>query len=82
MNYSQPHNLKRINITLPETTLIMVDSIVDHGARSRFIDHAIQFYTDTIGKRNLRKALKEGALFHKNRDLHLTEEWFSLDNEI
>lgn len=80
MTYPHTHNLKRINITLPEETLKLLDKVADYGSRSRFIDHAIRFYTDTVGKKNLRKGLKEGALVRADRDMQLVEEWFLLDS--
>ena len=38
---------KRINITLPEETLALIDRVTEHGDRSRFIDEAIKHYIVT-----------------------------------
>ena len=33
---------KRINISLPEETLELIDRVTEHGDRSRFIDEAVR----------------------------------------
>jgi CopG family transcriptional regulator/antitoxin EndoAI len=73
---------KRINITLPEETLELMDRVTEHGDRSRFIDEAVRHYIQETGRTNLQKRLKEGAIRRANRDLQLTEEWFSVDEEV
>jgi CopG family transcriptional regulator/antitoxin EndoAI len=72
---------KRINITLPEETLELIDHVTEHGDRSRFIDEAVRHYVQETGRANLRKRLKEGAIHWAERDLHLAEEWFSVNEE-
>jgi CopG family transcriptional regulator / antitoxin EndoAI len=72
---------KRVNITLPEETLELIDRVTEHGDRSRFIDEAVKHYVEQIGRTNLRKQLKEGAIRRGQRDLALAEEWFTLDEE-
>jgi CopG family transcriptional regulator/antitoxin EndoAI len=72
---------RRINITLPEETLDLIDRVAQPGDRSRFIDEAIKHYIEQIGRSNLRKQLKEGAIRRAQRDLSLAEEWFTLDEE-
>ncbi|MCI0661708.1 MAG: ribbon-helix-helix domain-containing protein [Acidobacteria bacterium] len=73
---------QRINITLPEETLGLIDRIAERGDRSRFIDHAIRHYVRTIGNAKLKKLLKEGAIARAERDLRLAEEWFTLEDEV
>lgn len=73
---------QRINITLPEETLGLIDRIAERGDRSRFIDHAIKHYVRAIGKEKLKKLLKEGAIARAERDLRIAEEWFSLEEEV
>jgi CopG family transcriptional regulator/antitoxin EndoAI len=73
---------KRINITLPEETIELIDRVTDEGDRSRFIDEAVRHYIQETGRANLRKRLKEGAIQRAERDLHLAEEWFTLDEEV
>jgi CopG family transcriptional regulator / antitoxin EndoAI len=73
---------KRINITLPEETLELIDRVTEQGDRSRFIDEAIRYYIQETGRANLRKRLQEGAIRRAERDLHLAEEWFSVDEDV
>ena len=73
---------QRVNITLPEDTLRLIDRVATKGDRSRFIDIAIKHYVDAIGRANLRKQLKEGAVRHAARDLGLAQEWFTLEEEV
>ena len=72
---------QRINITLPEETLGLIDRIAERGDRSRFIDRAIRYYVEAIGQAKLKKLLKEGAIARAERDLRLAEEWFTLEEE-
>jgi CopG family transcriptional regulator/antitoxin EndoAI len=72
---------QRINITLPEETLGLIDRLAKTGDRSRFIDRAIRYYVEAIGKANLKNLLKEGAINRAERDLRLAEEWFILEEE-
>jgi CopG family transcriptional regulator/antitoxin EndoAI len=72
---------QRINITLPETTLRLLDRIAPKGDRSRVIDAAVRHFVETHGKANLRKQLAEGARRRAERDLLLAEEWFGIDEE-
>jgi len=73
---------KRVNITLPEETLELIDQVTEHGDRSRFIDDAVRHYIQETGRANLRKRLKEGALRRAERDLGLAEEWFNVDEDV
>jgi CopG family transcriptional regulator/antitoxin EndoAI len=73
---------RRINISLPEETLALVDRVAKQGDRSRFIDEAIKHYVQAVGRSKLREQLQEGALRRATRDLTLAEEWFGLDEEV
>lgn len=73
---------KRVNITLPEETLELIDRVTEHGDRSRFIEEAVRHYIQDTGQANLRKRLKEGAIRRSERDLSLAEEWFSVDEDV
>ncbi len=73
---------QRINITLPEETLGLIDRVVSKGSRSQFIDRAIKYYVDAIGQKNLKKLIREGAIKRAERDLRLAQEWFTLEEEI
>jgi len=73
---------KRINISLPEDTLELIDRVTEHGDRSRFIDEAVRHYIQEMGRSHLRKRLKEGALQRAQRDLSVAEEWFTIDEDV
>ena len=72
---------KRLNITLPERTVALMDRVAGKGQRSRLIDQAVHRYIEDAGRANLRKQLREGARARAERDLTLAEEWFALDEE-
>jgi CopG family transcriptional regulator / antitoxin EndoAI len=72
---------RRINITLSEETVDLVDRIVKKGDRSRFIDEAIRQHVRELGRKKLRRRLKEGALKRAKRDVKLSDEWFVLEEE-
>jgi CopG family transcriptional regulator / antitoxin EndoAI len=72
---------KRINITLPEETVTLIDEVAHDGNRSSFIDTAVKHYIETVSKDNLRKRLKEGAIVRAARDRAIASEWFSIDEE-
>jgi len=73
---------RRINITLSEDTLALLDRVAHKGDRSRLIDQALRYYVDEKSRRELKKRLKEGATRRAARDLQLTEEWFPLEEEV
>lgn len=73
------NNKKRVNITLPKETLENINKVSENGNRSRFIDRAVRFYIQKIGRKNLKEALKEGALNNSERDKDIAAEWFNVD---
>jgi CopG family transcriptional regulator/antitoxin EndoAI len=72
---------KRINVTLPEETIRLIDRVSQKGDRSRLINQAVKHYLETTGRANLKRRLKEGAESNAERDLQLTHDWFSLEEE-
>ena len=70
---------RRINITLPEETIRLIDRVAKKGDRSFLISEAVQRYVASVGKARLRRLIKEGARRNADRDLKLAEEWGSLD---
>jgi len=77
------HNMhRRINVTLPEETVKLIDRVSEKGDRSRLIDEAVKHFIKEVGRAHLRKRLKEGALRRAERDLRLAEEWFPLEEEV
>ena len=72
---------RRINITLPEETVRLIDRVAPKGDRSRLIAEAVTHYVGTTGRAKLRKRLKEGAIRRAERDRQLATDWFAVDNE-
>jgi len=72
---------RRINITLPESTVAMLETVADKGARSSFIDIAIKTHIKNLNKETLREQLKEGAIVNAERNLKMAEEWFHLEGD-
>lgn len=73
---------QRINILLPEKTVLLIDRFADRKNRSQFIDEAVKYYTEKVGKISLREQLKQGAIRRAERDLNLSEEWNALEEEV
>jgi CopG family transcriptional regulator / antitoxin EndoAI len=71
--------VKRINITLKSETLERLERQVAKGARSQFIDQAIQYYLAQIQKETLHQQVKAGAMHRAERDQHLAQEWSALE---
>ncbi len=72
---------KRINITLPEQTVRLMDQVTPKGQRSSLIAKAIKQYVQHQKRSELRKLLAEGARANAKRDLKMAEEWFPLEEE-
>jgi CopG family transcriptional regulator / antitoxin EndoAI len=70
---------KRINVTLPESTVRLMERVASKGERSRLVDQAVRQYLRGVTKKSLRGRLKEGALRHSERDRAIAEEWLLLD---
>ncbi|HEX5043961.1 MAG TPA: hypothetical protein VFV75_13705 [Candidatus Polarisedimenticolaceae bacterium] len=71
--------LRRINITVPESTLQLLDKVAPKGDRSRFITEAVHAYVASRNRVRLRAELKAGAIARAARDLALVTEWSSID---
>ena len=72
---------KRVNVTLPEETIRLIDRSANHGNRSRFIDEAVKHFVRAHGRTQLRRLLEEGAERRAARDLAIAEEWFPVDKD-
>ena len=72
---------KRVNVTLPEETIRLIDRSASHGNRSRFIDEAVKYFVREHGQTHLRRLLEEGAERRGARDLAIAEEWFPVDRD-
>ena len=73
---------KRLNITLPESTVALLETVANKGERSTFIDSAIKAYIKQEKQKSLRERLKEGAIARSERDLNLANEWFEIEEEL
>jgi CopG family transcriptional regulator/antitoxin EndoAI len=73
---------RRLSVTLPEETVRLLERVTPKGERSRLIDEAIRGFAEKVGRGNLRRQLREGALRRAERDLALAREWFALDEEV
>lgn len=72
---------KRLNITLPEQTVRLMDRVASKGRRSSLIDRAVRCYLQEETRANLRKQLAESYRANAAFDLELAEEWLPLDEE-
>ena len=72
---------QRLNITLPERTVRLLDRIARRGDRSRLIAAAVERYVEDVGRSELRRRLKEGAIRRAERDLGMAEAFFHLEEE-
>lgn len=72
---------KRLNITLPEQTVRLMDRVAGKGRRSSLIDRAVRRYLEEETRANLRKQLAESYEANAAFDLKLAEEWFPLEEE-
>lgn len=72
---------QRVNISLPEETLRLIDRVVGKGDRSHLIDRAVRAYVSKRSRAELRKLIVEGAKRRAERDLRIAEEWFPLEEE-
>ena len=70
---------KRVNVTLPEETIRLIDRSASDGNRSRFINEAVKYFVRQHGRVELRRLLEEGSERHAARDLAIAEEWFDVD---
>jgi CopG family transcriptional regulator/antitoxin EndoAI len=72
---------RRINVSLPDSTVHLIDRIAGKGERSRVIDEALKRYLRGVTRKTLKGQIKEGAIRRSERDRGLAEEWFLLDEE-
>ena len=81
LHYVRSPMNQRLNITLPEQTVRMLDRAVPKGQRSRLIDEAVRRFIPEQGRANLRKQLELGATDRSERDRQIAEEWFALPDQ-
>ena len=73
---------KRINITLPESTVRLMERVAGKGERRRLVDEALKQYFRGAARKSLKKKIKEGSLRRFERDRAIAEEWFLIDEEV
>lgn len=71
----------RVNVSLPEETLRLLDRAAGKGARSELINEAVVRYLANLGRNRLRWRLKEGAVARAERDRALATECLSGEDE-
>ena len=64
---------RRLNITLPEQTVRILDRAVPRGQRSKVIDQAVTHFVKEQGRANLRRQLALGATARSERDREMAE---------
>lgn len=72
---------KRLNITLPEETIRLMDRVAGKGRRSNLIDRAVRYYLKEETRANLRKQLAASYKANAQEDLRLAEDWFPLEEQ-
>ena len=72
---------KRINVSLPEQTVQLLNRVAKKRDRSRLIDAAVRHYIDHVGRAELHKQLAEGYRRRAQQNLDIAAEWFPLDEE-
>ena len=72
---------KRLNISLPEDTVRLMDRVAGKGRRSSLIDRAVRRYVKEESRANLRKQLAASYKANVAEDLKLAEDWFPLEEQ-
>jgi len=73
---------QRLNISLPATTLRLLDRVVPKGDRSKFIDYAVRTELARTKRSELRRRLEEGYRRRAAEDRQLAAEWDHLSAEV
>lgn len=72
---------RRLNISLPDETVRLLDRVAAKGERSQVIAEAVTKYVVEVGKARIRKRMKERAIKRSDLDLQIVEEWFPIDED-
>jgi len=73
---------ERINITLPRSTLGLLDRVAQKGNRSRFIDEAIRQFAKGRSREQLRALLEQDGRINRDRDVAVLKDWAAADAEV
>lgn len=71
---------RRLNITLPEETVRLLDRVAGKGERSFVIAEAVAEYVTRKHQKEIRRLIREGSRVNAARDLAIAEEWAQLDD--
>ena len=71
--------VRRLNISLPERTVELIDGIAGKGRRSALIDRAVLRFVQQESRANIRAQLAAGARDRAERDLQIVQEWFPIE---
>ena len=71
---------RRLNISLPEPTVELIDLVAGKGRRSALIDRAVVRYVQEESHAEIREQIAAGARDRADRDLQLVEEWFPIES--
>ncbi len=82
MNQVLPTLHRRLNITLPQGTLRLLDRVAPKGDRSQLIARAVESYVERTGHTNLQKLLKKGYQHASRQGRMIAAEWFPLEEEV
>ena len=82
--------LQSVNIQIPDDMVQMLDELSQRGdspedrlsQRSTLITVALHHYSEFLQKSELREQVKAGVTHRAERDRQLSEEWFSLEDEL
>src|SRR3989442_11095253 len=72
---------KRINIVLPEATILTIDRMAKPGQRSRFINQAVQHFVANRSIEALRAQLERTAVRDQDLDREVAADWLAVDRE-
>ena len=72
---------KRINVILPETTILAIDRLVKKGERSHLIDKAVRHYVATRSLESLQERLKAASIRDRDLEVEVAGDWAATDEE-
>jgi len=72
---------RRINISLPEQTVRLLDRVAKKRDRSRLIDTAVRSYISENSRAKLRKQLEDAYRRSADEDLEILADWAAADQE-
>jgi len=73
--------LKRIGISIPDSTLMELKQLVPERKRSKYIAKAIEEKLKLEKREKLQEEMIKGYTENQNIDIALAEEWFHIEEE-